>query len=82
MFLDLLSTIHTQSLVGVPLQQARHDAACLGWHVRWEVERICQDTLVHGVDILVVKRRKASLSINDVNMTEANYKMRSLTIIS
>ena len=82
MFLDLLSTIHTQSFVWVPLQQARHDATCLGWHVRWEIKRIGQDTLVHDIDILVEKWRKASLLIYDVNTAEANYRIRSLTIIS
>ena len=73
MFLDLLSTIHTQSLVWVPLEQTRHDTTCLGWDVKWEIERIGQDTLVHGIDILVVKWGEASLFINDVNTTEANY---------
>jgi hypothetical protein len=59
MSLDLIRTTVTQSPDGIPLQQASHNR--LGFapaHVVWEAEGVPEDTLVHRVDIFIVKRWK------------------------
>ena len=76
MSLNLLPSIHPKTSCGITLQEPSHHAACLGRHVWGEVERVGEDALIHGVDVLVVEGWEASLKITCVGSGKLEEKLQ------
>lgn len=68
---DLFTTIDTQSFRRVSAEQTCHNALCIRMHVIWEIERVAKDALVHGVNVLVIKRWQTSLGT--IQVGSANF---------
>ena len=55
--LNFVASMITQPPLGVPPQQSGHHAPRFGGDVRWEVEGVGKDPLIHDVHVLVIERR-------------------------
>lgn len=61
MSFDLFPSVTPQTPRGIALQKARHYTSCLWRHVWREVEWICENPLIHCIDVFVIKRWETSL---------------------